>query len=68
MTTAERIKKARLQLGLTQRQLALKVGVDQMTVSKWERGTPPSDLNRVKLAEAVGVHPNWFLLGEEEAA
>lgn len=61
MDTAARIKHLRLEKTLTQRQLAGKLGVDPITVSRWERGTPPSDLNRVMLARVFGVHPNDLL-------
>lgn len=62
MDTASRIKNFRLEkVHLTQRQLADRVGVDPITVSRWERGTPPSDLNRVRLARVFGVHPNDLL-------
>jgi transcriptional regulator with XRE-family HTH domain len=70
MGTAARIKKLRTEkLLVTQRQLAERVGVDPITVSRWERGeSMPTDLNRVVLARLAGVHPNWFLEDEEEAA
>lgn len=69
MNTAQRIKQLRLEkLHVTQRQLADKLGVDPISVSRWERGTPPSDLNRVMLARVFGVHPNDLLDdGEAEA-
>ncbi len=34
----QQIRQRRLQLGLTQAQLAAKVGVDVKTVSRWENG------------------------------
>lgn len=39
----EKIKKMRKALQLTQRQFAIKIGVNSATVSRWERGkqTPP---------------------------
>ena len=64
---AARIKEIRLNLRLTQRGLAERLGIDPITVSRWERGeTVPSDLNRVILARLGGVHPN-HLRGEELA-
>lgn len=67
MNTAARIKSFRLQHDLTQKQLAQKIDVDPITVSRWERGeTHPSDLYRVRIARALGVHPNDLL--SEEAA
>jgi ribosome-binding protein aMBF1 (putative translation factor) len=35
---AERIKKWRLKQGLFQRDLAKKIGVDEMTIVNWEKG------------------------------
>lgn len=70
MNTAARIKSLRVDtLNVTQRALAAKIGVDTITISRWERGkTVPSDLHRVLLARACGVHPNWILNGDEEVA
>lgn len=67
MDTAARIKRIRVEkLGLTQRALADELGVDTITVSRWERGLAmPSDLNRVMLARLAGVHPN-YLLGRDD--
>lgn len=63
MNTAARIKHLRVEkLGLRQKQLAHRLGVDPMTVSRWERGaTVPDDLHRVLLARLADVHPNWIL-------
>lgn len=46
--TGKLIKERRLQRGWNQTQLAQQVGVDQTTVSEWERGASlPRDLQRV---------------------
>jgi transcriptional regulator with XRE-family HTH domain len=69
MDTKTQIKDLRLARLLTQRQLAEALGVDPITVSRWERGeVPPSDLNRVRLAQFFGGHPNDYLNGTEAAA
>jgi transcriptional regulator with XRE-family HTH domain len=39
--TAEQLKRARKALGLEQVELAKRLGVHPMTVSKWERGITP---------------------------
>lgn len=39
MSTGAAIKLARETKGLTQPELAAQIGVDRMTVSRWERGT-----------------------------
>lgn len=69
MNAATRIKQLRVEkLTLKQRELADKLGVDPITVSRWERGaTKPSDLHRVLLARIAGGHPNDFLDDEEAA-
>jgi transcriptional regulator with XRE-family HTH domain len=41
MTQAEELKWRRETLGLTQAQLARELGVDTITVSRWERGVYP---------------------------
>ncbi|HEY6224514.1 MAG TPA: helix-turn-helix transcriptional regulator [Gemmatimonadales bacterium] len=51
-----RIEEARKALGLTQVQLAEAVGVDQTTISQWERGrVVPRDEMRIALANALGT-------------
>lgn len=42
--TPDEIKQLRQRLGWTQLQLAVEIGVDPMTVSRWERGKQPSKL------------------------
>lgn len=55
VTTAERIKQARLRAGLTQEQLAQRVGVASITASRWERGVnEPYAHQFVRIAEATG--------------
>lgn len=71
MNTSTRIRELRLEkLQLKQRELADKLGVQPITVSRWERGvTTPSDLHRVLLARLFGMHPNDFLdHGDDEVA
>jgi transcriptional regulator with XRE-family HTH domain len=56
MSTAERIKRARIHAGLTQRQVAEAAGVSSLSVSRWERGeTEPGVYQFRGLAEALGV-------------
>ena len=50
------IRKLRKRLGLTQQQLADKLGVDRTTVSRWERGeVEPSPMAERQLEELKGV-------------
>ncbi len=45
------IKALRNKLGLTQEQLALRLGVQSLTVSRWERGvSQPSPMAQAQLA------------------
>ena len=71
MNTATRIKQLRLAPDnpLKQKELAAKIGVDPITISRWERGvTKPSDIHRVLLARLAGGHPNDFIDSDEVAA
>ena len=61
------IKQARTEKGLTQEELAEKVGVKKSAVAKWENGRV-SEIKRSnlkKLSEALGLNPNK-LLGDIE--
>jgi transcriptional regulator with XRE-family HTH domain len=58
---AANILRARLSAGLTQRALAEQLNVDQMLVSKWERGIHrPSDENLAALSTALGLTVAWL--------
>lgn len=67
---SDRIKAVRWDdLRLTQSQLADKLGVHPMTVSRWERGerTPDADVV-AEIARLTGWVPvEWFYLDEEDA-
>ena len=61
------IKKARMEKGMTQEELAEKVGVKKSAVAKWENGRV-SEIKRTNLknlADALGLDPNQ-LLGDAE--
>jgi transcriptional regulator with XRE-family HTH domain len=57
MTRAElwgrMLKAAREKEGLSQRELALKVGVEQPSVYRWEHGAPVADDRKEALAKAL---------------
>ena len=51
----EYLRKARLDLNLTQRELALILEVYTSTIDKWERqGMIPQECNRIKIKEFLG--------------
>ncbi len=56
----------RKEKGLTQEQLAEKLGVTNKVVSKWENGKCVPDLSSIQpLCEIIGVSPPTLLNGEE---
>ena len=61
-TLGKRIAYHRKNLGLTQEQLAEKLGVSRQAVSKWETGTAePSTSNLLALAKAFNISPEELL-------
>ncbi len=57
-----RIANARHDLGLTQRELADKVGVTAQAVSKWERGSSCPDIAILdEIADSLGVSVSELL-------
>jgi transcriptional regulator with XRE-family HTH domain len=52
----QRIRRARHAAGLTQVQLAARIGVPQPVLSAWEVGLrAPRDDNRIRVAAALGI-------------
>ena len=65
----ERLRELRKKAGLTQEELAERVGVHFISVSRWENGVDvPKTLKLKKLASALGVSEAELLNGPEEAA
>lgn len=63
MTIGERIKEFRLKAGLTQSELAEKLGIPYQSIGQWERGLRSPKIETLqKIAEALGVEP-WELMG-----
>lgn len=62
MSVGLRIRKARRErLGLTQRELGKALDVDQVNVSRWERGAAEPKLRYIRqLAEITGLPVSWF--------
>lgn len=59
-----KMARLRQEAGLTQQQLANKIGVDLRTVRRWESGMTPSGRSLIKLAAALGCHVEE-LIGED---
>jgi len=57
----EKIRNARKSLGLTQRQLADKIGVSNTSISNWEKGLSRPDADLIqKLCQILCLQPNDF--------
>lgn len=62
---AERIKRARMAAGLSQRELAARAELSAMAISKFERGeTTPTSGTLIRLARALGTRTEFFLRPE----
>lgn len=62
MTIALRIKQRRQQLGLTQADLALRAGISQTQISKYELGqNEPTAYAILALAKALNTSSDWML-------
>ena len=65
MTIGERLKMARKQAGLTQAQLAEKIGVPFQSISQWEHDSRTPNMESLnKLANALGCHVFWLFYGD----
>ena len=62
---AARIKQARKDAGLSQAELALRLGVDRSAVAQWERQTAagPTVGHLIQIALAAGVSFEWLATG-----
>ena len=67
--TANRLYQYRKQMGLSQEELAAKIGVSRQAVSKWERAeaSPDTD-NLIELAKIYGLTLDELLKGKEDEA
>ena len=65
-TQGERIKKLRKNKGVTQRELAYRLGISEQAVSKWEKNlSNPSTKNLLQIAKIFGVSITYFYQSEE---
>ena len=61
------LKKSRVEHGMTQQQVADKIGIDKSTYCGYETGKRQPDPRRiVQIAKALGVSPNVFFDSENE--
>ncbi len=67
--TANRLYEYRKSMGLSQEELAAKIGVSRQAVSKWERAeaSPDTD-NLIELSKVYGVTLDEMLRGKDEAS
>ena len=66
MLTGQKIAKLRTNAGITQEQLAEKLYVTRVMVSKWERDICQPDYNTIlKIAEILSVSPDEIISKEE---
>jgi transcriptional regulator with XRE-family HTH domain len=63
MNVGERVRQARKEKGMTQGDLASKVGIRQPTLSELEKGESNSTAHIAKLAAALGVSALWLETG-----
>ena len=62
ITIGEKIKKARIEAGLNQSELAEKVGVKQSHIARYEANGRTPTLNfLILIAKATQKKPGWFL-------
>ncbi|MBF0423108.1 MAG: helix-turn-helix domain-containing protein [Magnetococcales bacterium] len=67
-TLSERIKRARKYAGITQKDLASRVGISQTAIHKLEGGGSRSSRRTIAIALTCGVDPIWLETGRGEMA
>lgn len=64
-TISQRLKQKRMELNLTQAQLAEKAGMKQQSYQQIEAGTTKRPRYLFELAEALQCDPSWLLYGKK---
>ena len=65
---AERLRKLRMEKGISQQQLAVKMMVDRSSIARWENGSrSPDILLMPRLAECLGVEVSDLLNDDSES-
>lgn len=68
MNTAQRLQQLRKEKGMSQEELAERLGVSRQAVSKWESGQSTPDVEKIVAAsEEFGVTTDWLLKGVRPA-
>ncbi|MEI6267977.1 MAG: helix-turn-helix transcriptional regulator [Methylococcaceae bacterium] len=68
MKYGQRLKLAREQVGLTQKELSLLTGVKWRTIAQIERGNQNASYSTVALANALMIEPMWLYSGDDQFA
>ncbi|RBP79131.1 helix-turn-helix domain-containing protein [Marinomonas rhizomae] len=63
MTIAERVKQKRIELSLTQAELAKRIGISQQSLQKIEDGRTQNPRKLLNLAKTLHCDAEWLLLG-----
>ncbi|WP_336195018.1 LexA family transcriptional regulator [Hafnia paralvei] len=63
MNLASRVKRRRVDLGMTQADVAAKAGITQQSIEAIESGKTQKPRNLLPLAEALQCDPKWLLCG-----
>ena len=63
MEYKDRLKAARKHAGITQAQLAERIGLNQTSISDLERGKSVSSSFSYQIASVCGVNPRWLVMG-----
>lgn len=65
---AKRIREARQKIGLTQAEVARRMGISRTSASIWESGGSVSQENIPRLAKVLKVTPEWLHYGVQRDA
>lgn len=69
MTMGQKIRAARKTKGMTQKELASKIGAKHNSISNWENDQNSPDPNTIQnLCWALDVQPNYFFEDQAESA
>ena len=67
MELKDRIRKIRLDAGLTQKEFAQRIGVSRIYISGWETNqSSPGSARLFVIAEKFNVNPDWLIDGSGE--